>query len=151
VSPPATVRVTIEVHVDQHSAFTVFTDEIDQWYKRGPHDVFDASRCVGIRFEPYAGGRLVEVYDADSGEGRAIGHLTVWDPPRRLVMVDGRDTEMEVTFEPAGAATRVTLEHRGLEKLAPAVAEKHARFGWQLVFRWYEAHMSAARTTPGSA
>jgi uncharacterized protein YndB with AHSA1/START domain len=140
MKPPASVRVTIHVAIDPDSAFEVFTDEIDAWYKRGPHNFFDSERCVGIRFEPFVGGRLIEVYDRDTGEGRTMARVDVWEPGKRLVFVDGRDTEADVTFEPSDGGTRVTLEHRGLDRLAPEDAEHHARFGWQLVFRWYEEH-----------
>jgi Activator of Hsp90 ATPase homolog 1-like protein len=139
-APPAAVRVTIYVDVDPDTAFEVFTEEIDLWYKRGPHNFFDAARAVGIRFEPFVGGRLVEVYDRETGEGRTIARVEVWDPGKRLVFVDTRETEADVTFAPSDGGTRVTLEHRGLEKLAPAAAEQHARFGWRLVFAWYEEY-----------
>jgi hypothetical protein len=142
------VRVSIDVDVDADTAFVVFTDEIDAWYKRGPHHFYDDARAVAIRFEPFVGGRLLEVYDRASGEGRAMGTVIVWDPGRRLVFVDGRETEVDVRFEPDGAATRVTLEHRGLEKLAPDEAERHARFGWQLVLRWYDEFMQLENTRP---
>jgi hypothetical protein len=132
--------VTIDVAVDPDTAFTVFTDEIDTWYKRGPHHFYDDERAVAIRFEPFVGGRLIEVYDRGTGEGRTMARVTVWDPGRRLVFVDGRDTEVDVRFEADGSSTRVVLEHRGLEGLAPAEAEHHARFGWTLVFRWYEEY-----------
>jgi Activator of Hsp90 ATPase homolog 1-like protein len=144
MTPPASVRVSIVVDVDPETAFSVFTDEIDAWYKRGPHTFYDASRALAVRFEPHVGGRLIEVYDRESGEGRAMGRVSVWEPGRQLVFVDGRETEVDVRFEPEGASTRVTLEHRGLERLAPDEATHHARFGWALVFSWYEAHMSAA-------
>jgi hypothetical protein len=145
---PASVRVAVDVDVDPSTAFYVFTEEIDSWYKRGPHTFADPKRAVAIRFEPHVGGRLIEVYDPATGEGRPMGHVTVWEPGARLVFVDERDTEVEVRFEPgegAGASTRVTLEHRGLERLAPDAAEHHARFGWQLVFRWYTEHMQVGR------
>jgi uncharacterized protein YndB with AHSA1/START domain len=140
MSPPASVRVTIYVDVDPATAFAVFTDEIDAWYKRGPHTFSDPKRAVGIRFEPYVGGRLIEVHDRASGEGPTIACVEVWDPGRRLIFVDTRETEVEVTFEPVDGETKVTLEHRGLERLTPHAAEHHARFGWQLVFRWYEEY-----------
>jgi Activator of Hsp90 ATPase homolog 1-like protein len=141
VKPPTSVRVSIDVAVDPKTAFTVFTDEIDAWYKRGPESFFDAERAVAIRFEPFVGGRLLEVYNRDTGEGRSMGRITVWEPGQRLVFVDGRDTEVDVRFESVGSSTRVTLEHRGLERLAPDEAEHHARYGWQLVFRWYALQM----------
>ena len=140
---PASVRVALDVAVDPKTAFDVFTDEIDVWYKRGPHTFADPAPAIGIRFEPFVGGRLIEVYDRETGEGRAMGRVTVWEPGVRLVFVDGRETEVDVRFEAEGASTRVTLEHRGLERLAPRVAEHHARFGWQLVFRWYAERMRA--------
>ena len=140
------MRVSIDVDVDVDTAFAVFTDEIDAWYKRGPHHFYDDAGRSAIRFEPFVGGRLLEVYDRASGDGRAMGTVTVWEPGRRLVFVDGRETEVDVRFEPDGPSTRVTLEHRGLEKLAPDDAEHHARFGWQLVFRWYDEFMQREET-----
>ena len=146
MSPPASVRVSIYVDVDPDTAFEVFTDEIDAWYHRGPHTFFDTERCVGIRFEPFVGGRLIEVYDRETGEGRAMARVEVWEPGKRLVFVDSRNTEADVTFEANDGGTRVTLEHRGLERLAPQAAEHHAQFGWRLVFAWYEQHIT---TLPG--
>ena len=143
MTPPALVRVTIHVDVDPDTAFAVFTEEIDAWYQRGPHNFADPARAVGIRFEPFVGGRLIEVYDRDTGEGRTMARIEVWDPGKRLVFVDNRETEADVTFEPSGGGTRVTLEHRGFERLAPQEAEQHARFGWRLVFAWYEQYATA--------
>ena len=150
MSQPASVRVSISVDVDADTAFEVFTAEIDAWYKRGPHNFSDPARAVAIRFEPFVGGRLIEVYDRASGEGQTMARVTVWEPGRRLVFVDGRDTEVDVRFEAEGTSTRVTLEHRGLERLAPAEAEQHARFGGQLLLRWYDEFMHAGsrRLTP---
>jgi uncharacterized protein YndB with AHSA1/START domain len=142
VSAPALVRVTIDVDVDPATAFTVFTEEIDAWYKRDRHTLYDSRRAVAVRFEPGVGGRLVEVYDAETGDGREMGRVTAWEPGRRLVFVDQRDTEVEVTFAAAEAgSTRVTLEHRGFEKLTDAEAEKHARYGWHLLVPWYERYV----------
>jgi hypothetical protein len=144
VSAPALVRVTIDVALDPATAFAVFTDEIDAWYQRDRHTLYDSRRAVAIRFEPGVGGRLVEVYDAATGDGREMGRVTAWEPGRRLVFVDQRETEVEVTF--AGSedgSTRVTLEHRGLERLAGTEAEKHARYGWRLLVPWYEQYVKA--------
>jgi hypothetical protein len=141
VTAPALVRVSIDVDVDPATAFSVFTDEIDAWYRRGRHTFYDPDRAVAIRFEPRVGGRLLEVYDAATGDGREMGRVTVWEPGRRLVFVDRRDTEVDVGFEPVSAeTTRVTLEHRGLERLADTDAEKHARYGWRLLLPWFEAY-----------
>jgi uncharacterized protein YndB with AHSA1/START domain len=136
------VRVSVSVAVPPADAFEVFTAEIDAWYRRGPHSFYEPARAVAVRFEPHVGGRLLEVHDAQTGDGRTMGRVTVWEPGRRLVFVDNRDTEVEVTFEPEGeGATRVTLEHRGFGHLAPAAAEKHARFGWRLLVPWYRSYI----------
>lgn len=137
MTQPASVRVTVYVRVDPAAAFEIFTDEIDAWYKRGPHHFFDDARAKAIRFEPFVGGRLLEVYDDDAGDVRQMARVTVWEPGARLVLRDTRDTEIDVTFERSGDETKVTLEHRGLERLAPAEAESHARFGGRLLIAWF--------------
>jgi hypothetical protein len=141
MSPPASVRLSISVDVDPATAFEVFTTEIDDWYRRGPHNFADPVRAVGIRFDPFVGGELVEVYDARTGAGRAMGCIAVWEPGRRVVFVDDRETEIDVRFEPDDRGTRVTLEHRGLERLSPHEAERHAKFGAQLLLKWYGAYI----------
>jgi hypothetical protein len=147
-SPPASVRLSISVAVDPHAAFEVFTEEIDAWYRRGPHNFADPERAVGIRFEPGVGGRLIEVYDARTGDGHEIGEIVVWEPGSRLMFVDNRKTEVDVRFEPDGDnATRVTLEHRGLERLLPDDAIRHAKFGGQLLLKWYGAFLRQRTST----
>jgi uncharacterized protein YndB with AHSA1/START domain len=142
-SPPALVRVSVDVDVDPATAFAVFTDEIDAWYKKDRYTLYDHRRTVTLRFEPRVGGRLMDVYDAASGEGREMGRITAWEPGHRLVFVDQRATEVEVTFEPVDAAvTRVTLEHRGLERLRDDEAERHARHGWRVLVPWYEQYVT---------
>jgi hypothetical protein len=140
-SQPASVRVTVHVRAVPEIAFAVFTEEIDSWYVRDRNTFADPARAVGIRFEPGVGGRLVEVYDHDTGEGREMGRITAWEPGRRLAFVDGLGTEVEVSFDDAEGQTRVTLEHRGLERLRPDLAERHARHGWRLLLPWYQRHM----------
>ena len=140
-SQPASVRVTVHVNAVPEAAFAVFTDEIDTWYVRDRHTFADPDLAVGIRFEPGVGGRLIEVHDRGTGEGREMGRITAWEPGRRLAFVDGPGTEVEVSFEAAGGQTRVTLEHRGLERLRPDLAERHARHGWRLLLPWYQRHL----------
>lgn len=57
------------------TAFTVFTDELDQWWGNGPIDAWDSSRAIGRRIEPGVGGRLIEQYADDALElGRVPPH-----------------------------------------------------------------------------
>jgi uncharacterized protein YndB with AHSA1/START domain len=153
VSGSNTVTVSIEVAVDPDTAFDVFTSEIDSWYQRGPHSWRYPDRAVGVRFEPGVGGRLIEVHDAVSGEGFAFGRVLVWEPGARLVFADLVSsappdplTEVDVRFEAAGDGTRVTLEHRGLDRLPPDVAAQKRMYGWQTTLRWFDEHMHKEAT-----
>ena len=65
------------------------------------------------------------------------------EPP--LVFTDNRDTEVGVTFLPAGAGTRVTSEHQGLDRLAPDVSAQVRRHGWFLLLPWYGDHLRRQR------
>ena len=150
MTPPAYVRVAISVDVDPDTAFEVFTEEIDLWYKRGPHNFYDSRRAVEIRFEPFVGGRLLEVYDKVTGEGREHGRIVLFEPGRRLLFVDTRQTEIDVRFEPDGDGTRVTLEHRGFERLDERAAEQHARFGGRLLIAWFDEYMRTRKAHQGA-
>jgi hypothetical protein len=156
--PPASVRVTVTVGVDPATAFTVFTEEIDQWYRRGLATMAGHRPATTLRFEPGVGGRLLEVGDETETDGEAdaepreLGRLTVWEPGERLVFVDARGTEVDVTFTaiPAEAGdgdgdgddrTRVVLEHRGLDRVPPTVAVRLAKYGWRRLAEWFEIHL----------
>ncbi|HMC51452.1 MAG TPA: VOC family protein, partial [Acidimicrobiales bacterium] len=102
------VSSTIDVDVDPMTAFTVFTDELDQWWGNGPIDAWDSSRCIGRRLEPGVGGRLLEVYEGDALE---LGRVTVWEPGARVCWQSSvDDVVIEVYFEPAGNGTRVRVD-----------------------------------------
>lgn len=140
------VVVTMEVAVDPETAFAIFTEEIDQWWRRGPINWNHPDRAIGIRIEPGVGGRWIEVEDAATGEGVECGRITVWEPGNRLAFlyrdVSGQldDTEVELRFEPVSSGTRVTLEHRGWDSLPPDVSERRRavkQFGWTNILLWF--------------
>lgn len=146
VTETTTATATVELALDPMTAFRVFTEEIDRWWRPGPINWNDASRAVGVRFEPGVGGRWIEVYDAETGEGFEMGRITVWAPGERLVFtyrdvggeIDG--TEVEVRFESVAGGARVTLEHRGWEALPIEVAARKRetkRWGWTSILGWY--------------
>jgi len=133
------VQTSIEVAVDPAAAFAAFTDDIDQWYVVDEHTVPDITRTKAIRFEPYVGGRLLDVHDETTGEGRAIATVTDWEPGERLAFTDARETTVEVTFVASGDGTRVTLVHSGLDRLPGDEAEHVRRHGWQAtLLPWFE-------------
>ena len=102
---------TVEVAADPLTAFTAFTDELDLWWVRGPINAYDAGRLVEMRCEPGVGGRIMEVYDAESGDGLELARITVWEPGERLAWESSLDdVTIDVRFEPTAAGTTVRLE-----------------------------------------
>jgi uncharacterized protein YndB with AHSA1/START domain len=123
--PGDEARVTVLVAVAPAEAFRIFTEEIDQWWRRGLRYRVGGKRRSVIAIEPRVGGRLFETFDAPSGR-RIVetGRVTAWEPPARLVLewravnfAPHESTEVEVLFEPSPSGTRVTLTHRGWSRL----------------------------------
>jgi uncharacterized protein YndB with AHSA1/START domain len=80
-----TATATVEVPCDPDTAFDIFTRDIGAWWKRGTRYWNDAAKGLTLRLEPEVGGRLVEVYDLETGEGFDIGRVLAWEPGKRLV------------------------------------------------------------------
>ena len=134
MSQPDRVHASIEVAVDPQTAFKIFTEEIDAWWERGPHNFWDGGRAVAKRFEPGVGGRYLEVYDDATGDLLEIGRITLWEPGKRLVWrMSHDDTEVEVKFETIPNGTRVLLEQR----LLPAGTKAHFYSGWPNILAWF--------------
>jgi uncharacterized protein YndB with AHSA1/START domain len=115
--------VTTVVGVDQMTAFRIFTEQTDAWWKRTLRHLHHPQTAATIRFEE---GRLLEQHEHEAYE---LGVVSVWEPPERLVLSwlsdrpsAGDRTEVEVRFEPLGERTRVTVEHRGWTGLRPGDA-----------------------------
>jgi uncharacterized glyoxalase superfamily protein PhnB len=103
--------VSVSVSVDPATAFSAFTEELDLWWVRGPINYFDSARAVGMRCEPNVGGRIVEVYDEESGDGLELARITVWEPGSRLSWKSSvDDVEIDVRFAPVAGGTDVTVE-----------------------------------------
>lgn len=111
MSDPRSGSSTVEVAADPLTAFTVFTEELDLWWVRGPINAYDSGRLVEMRCEPGVGGRILEVYDAESGDGLELARITAWEPGTRLAWSSSLDdVTIEVRFEPAPGGTLVRLE-----------------------------------------
>jgi uncharacterized glyoxalase superfamily protein PhnB len=101
----------VEVPADPLTAFTAFTDELDLWWVRGPINAYDSGRLVEMRCESGVGGRMLEVYDAESGEGLELARITTWEPGKRLAWKSSLDDVMiDVRFERTDTGTIVRLE-----------------------------------------
>jgi hypothetical protein len=111
MSAERTARAEVEVEVDPRTAFRAFIEEMDRWWVPGPINFYDSARAVSVRCEPGVGGRLLEVYDQETGEGLELGRITMWEPGELLAWhssVD--DVEITVRFIPVGSGTRVVVE-----------------------------------------
>ena len=148
----ATAEVLVEATPDE--AFALFTDEIGLWWRTGTPYWNDRERGLSVRIEPGVGGRFVEVHDLETGEGFEVGRVTAWEPGRRLALTwtqvgwpEGVATDVEVTFDPAGAATRVRLEQTGFERV-PAAESFVGGYdsGWKELLGWFAGHTSERRS-----
>lgn len=118
------VHQEIVVRVAPECAFTVFTERIGAWWQLGDKHI-GATPPVTAEIEPWIGGRWFE--RAADGTECPWGHVRVWEPPHRLVLsweisADWQPdptaaSEVEVRFVAEAGATRVVLDHRGLETL----------------------------------
>jgi uncharacterized protein YndB with AHSA1/START domain len=118
------VRQSIVVAAPPERAFEVFTARIGSWWP--PDHVLGEPPAQRTEIELRPGGRAFSV-DATGAECQ-WGHVLELDPPRRVLLSwdvtaqwqpapEGAATsEIEVTFEPEGDGTRVTLEHRHLDR-----------------------------------
>lgn len=135
----APVLHSVEVKAPPARAFELFTSHMGKWWPKGktlapkPH--------ADVVIEPHPGGRWYE-RDIDGNEIQ-WGRVLAWEPPGRVLLGWQLDaqwhydpnflTELELSFAAsAGGGTRVTLEHRNLERYG-VHAEEYAgklRGGW---------------------
>jgi len=135
----APVLHSVEVKASRARAFELFTSRMGEWWPKGK--TLAPTPHADILIEPRAGGRWYE-RDADGNEIQ-WGRVLAWEPPGRVLLGWQLNaqwrydpdflTEVELTFAPlADGGTRVTLEHRNLERYG-AEAEDYAgklRSGW---------------------
>jgi uncharacterized protein YndB with AHSA1/START domain len=122
------VYVALRVKATPERAFAAFVEEIGDWWRPSP--LFQTTPRPGrLSFEPGEGGRLIET--RDGGKVFQIGRIVAWEPPARLVFSwrqanfpPDLHTEVEVGFEAVGEETRVSVEHRGFDRV-PAGAARH--------------------------
>lgn len=132
--PPDRVRAVTTVSVEPQRAFELFTDRVDQWWQRSPQFRFRPDARGTLAFEAGVGGRFFERYE--DGSIFVIGRISAWEPGSRLVFTwrginyaEHESTEVEILFEPIGSGTRVTVEHRGFQRLPAGHAALHGLSG----------------------
>jgi hypothetical protein len=147
------VIVSLRVAATPERAFEVFTRDVGLWWR--PNALFHFTpRSPGVvSFEGALGGRFIETLP--SGKVFEIGRITAWEPGVRLAFgwrqatfTPDQHTEVEVRFEPVGAETRITVDHRGWDTVP---AEHLARHGFPdtLFLRrhgeWWNALLAALK------
>ena len=105
---PNSVSVSTVVRTSPDTAFTLFTNDIDAWWRRASRHRSRPAASI-VRFDDDS---LVEVSSEGSTE---LGRVLAWEPGSRLVLAwlgphwaPAERTVVEITFEPDGAGTRVT-------------------------------------------
>lgn len=129
------VRVSVSVRVPIEDAFRIFTEEIDQWWRRGVAFRVAGRRPGVIHFEPKLGGRLFEEFDV-RGSSRLIelGRIVEWSPPshfafewRGVNFAPSESTRVDVTFVAKGSGTFVEVTHSGWSQLRPDHPARHGQ------------------------
>ena len=121
---PAAIRKTLTVNAPIDRAFAVFASRMGDWWHK-EHSIAKGTTQVDVVIEPHAGGRWYEK-GADGSE-HPWGRVLAYDPPRRLLLAwqlnrefvydPDFETTVEVSFEEQNGGTRVTFEHRDLERM----------------------------------
>lgn len=145
ISEPRSRASEIEVATDPLTAFKAFTEELDLWWVRGPINAYDSGRLVEMRCEPGVGGRILEVYDAESGEGLELARITVWEPGERLGWKSSLDdVSIDVRFEPSTAGAIVRLE----ATVAEGGQDRGGSSFVQVAPAWFGTWMARRDTAP---
>lgn len=145
------VFVALRVKATPQRAFDGFVREIGVWWK--PNGLFQTTpRAPGLlAFEPEAGGRLTETLA--NGKVFEIGRILAWEPPSRLVFSWRQAnfpldlaTEVEVLFAAVGDQTRVSVEHRGFDRVPADSVARHGFPDQALLMRlaeWWRVLLAA--------
>jgi len=158
MTPPSgdTASASVYVDVSVQDAFEVFTQEIDAWWRTGPKYRMAGKKAGKLRFDPKLGGGVYETVQLSDGEKTFhVGAVTVFEPPRRLVLewrltnfAPSESTSVEITFEPTGPGTFVTVRHSGWSKLRDGHPARHGKVGAdfaRMIGMWWGDLMTALR------
>jgi uncharacterized protein YndB with AHSA1/START domain len=125
MSTATSVGASVVVKAPIERAFKVFTEQMGTWWPP-EHHIIEADFKEMV-FEPRVGGHVYDI-GVDGSECR-WSRVLAYEPPHRVVMTwditpefklepdPARASEIEIRFTAEGdGATRVELEHRGLER-----------------------------------
>lgn len=146
------IQLSVFTRAAPARAFELFTGQMGRWWPKG---MTVASRPhAAIVIEPSVGGRWFE--RDEEGAETPWGVVRVWEPPSRLVLVwrlsaehrydPSLSTEVEIGFRQEAGGTRVTLEHRDLEKFGSEALLQRSRLsgGWPRMLEEFQKLADAA-------
>jgi Activator of Hsp90 ATPase homolog 1-like protein len=153
------VLVSLRIAATPERAFEVFTREIHRWWRQNDLFRFTPRSPGKLAFEPHEGGRFTETL-AD-GKVFEIGKITVWEPGVRLsfswrqaTFRPDQMTHVDIRFEPAGAGTRITVEHRGWDTVPAEHVARHTMPDGLFLHRhgqWWQSLLAALAEASGKA
>jgi uncharacterized protein YndB with AHSA1/START domain len=142
------VFVALRVKATPERAFAVFTEEIGDWWR--PNMLFQTTPRPPGRLA-FTDGRLTETLA--NGKVFEIGKVLDWEPPTRLLFSWRQAsfppdllTEVEVRFEAVGEETRVSVEHRGFDRVPADSAARHGFPDHALLARlaeWWQVQLQS--------
>jgi len=149
--PP--VEKSVVVPLGPADAFDLFVRRLAEWWPLATRSVYvdDAASC---HVEARVGGRLFE--RSRQGVEATWGTFKVLDEGVRAVFTwhpglpETAATEVEVTFTPLGAGTRVDVVHRDWERLGARASFVRGLMdgGWPGVLARFEARARGERDLP---
>jgi uncharacterized protein YndB with AHSA1/START domain len=149
------IRRDVVVPVSAAKAFKVFISGMTDWWPRAHH--IGSAPIEEVVIEPREGGRWYTRHE--DGSETYTGFVMAWEPPERLVITwqIGADwrydpklvTTVELRFLAEGPErTRVTLEHRDLERFGPEAPRMRDMFerpgAWSATLAAYAASFGGA-------
>jgi uncharacterized protein YndB with AHSA1/START domain len=128
------IRRSIVVPAPPERAFEVFTSGMTSWWPAAHH--IGSAPIAEVVIEPFAGGRWYTRHE--DGSETSTGFVVAWEPPSRLVITwqisaewrydPALITTVEVLFAAEESGTRVSLEHRDLERFGPEAERMRITF-----------------------
>ena len=145
----APIRRSVTVSWPQEEAYRRFCQDLPKWWPTFSYSI-GGSRVARVVFEPHAGGLIYEEHK--DGTRMRWGKVIALEPPRRVVFTfhpsraDSDAQQVEITFSPDGAGTRVDLISTGWEKMSDQAQRTRGGYqlGWGLVLDRFAGRFSPA-------
>ncbi len=149
-------RVSMLVRVPPAVAFRAFTEDVDQWWRRGRKFRVAGKHRGIVHIEGGVGGRLFESFETSTGTKiYETGKITAWDPPARFAFewrspnyAAEEKTFVEVLFDESASGTLVTVTHAGWSALRPDHPARHGEDAGAFLRRmglWWADQMTSLR------